>query len=106
MENKPKHTPGPWFVCRRNKYANGNRRALVRHNDYDKTGLIERMIVICDCFADSASKERRANTALIAAAPELLQACKAALECSGLSENDDSPLYAQLTAVIDKAEGK
>jgi len=58
------HTPGPWTIDDTREYLD---KACVRHNG----------IVVCS-FLDRCgfAKEGKANARLIAAAPDLLEACK------------------------------
>lgn len=53
------------------------------------------------CY-DRSDEEQRANANLMAAAPDLLDACKMAVEQAGLSTN--SPCYTRIQEVIQKAE--
>ena len=78
MENKPKHTPGPWKLTT------------------DKRGnpAVE--------FPNMRSSERAANAALIAAAPDMLEVMK---EAQGLLDNASPELRKKYRAAIAKAEG-
>lgn len=92
MENKPKHTPGPWQA-----------------HDNDGTGTLPCVLsekVNCggNFYVAQCPNGNFADARLIAAAPELLEACKFALAQAGLSP--DSPTAAILKAAIAKAEGK
>lgn len=68
--NKPKHTPGPWFVSAGSKYVlagGGTYRAVAEaFTCSDKWGM-----------APISEAERDANKRLIAAAPEMLELLKA-----------------------------
>ena len=80
-----KHTPGPWKI--------GGTRISV----YTQDGLTIATAKRYDGLAANA------NARLIAAAPELLKACKAALfELSGIN---NGPECKQLAEAIAKAEG-
>ena len=71
-----KHTPGPWYLDLHNNVMKGS-------------GLV--------AFPGSvAGFNQKANGLLIAAAPELLEACKAAL-------SDDQPYIEKCKAAIAKA---
>jgi len=88
------HTPGPWFIPKGRSAKDG---AIWGGNP---------PVYICECLP--ANSCQRGNMQLIAAAPELLEACKAAL--SRLYEIDNeitspSDLYEQIEAAIKKAEG-
>lgn len=88
-----KHTPGPWktdFTC--------PPEAVVAVNTPDDGGDI-----ICNAPDDAEDSMRRwkANARLIAAAPELLEACRKALTC-GLA----SYVRELVFNAIAKAEGR
>lgn len=102
-----KHTPGPWSV-------NG----LDQPHDKDRTVCFRTkagnpFYVACvygEGVLVSPSPERLANARLIAAAPDLLEACKAALEkiCGNgqdgnYGEHQENPLPSKLRAAISKA---
>lgn len=107
------HTPGPWYLdwdmTRINVHAEGVQIAIVRRSTKDGTA---------SPIYDDA--EARANARLIAAAPELLAACKAQhqaidLLLARLIELDstflpsESPAWAAVTsghAAAAKATGK
>lgn len=99
MKTKPQHTPGPW------KYDGagfGNIRPV------KETG--RNIVYFGRAEGSEEFKERDANARLIAAAPDLLEACKLALERlrPGNIRKDFSGhvAYAALGAAIHKAEGK
>ena len=81
-----KHTPGPWGISR----------------DAVPKGHVQSTV-----YAEHSGQrvatvfESEANVHLVAAAPELLEACKKALTC-GL----DSSVRALVVAAITKAEGQ
>lgn len=87
-----KHTPGPWTF-------DGQHRRVSKN-----------MAVIChvgDLCTDSQWEQDRANARLIAAAPDLLSACRIALEAikdahHGISTDDRE---ATIEQAIAKAEG-
>ena len=103
-QNKPitKHTPGPW------------RRAGLNIASEAET-------VVASCYADSpdsvcvrptSTDECLANARLIAAAPDLLAACKAAWLASPFNrdreftrDNQDFDAAQRLLSAITKAEG-
>lgn len=103
-----KHTPGPWKL--HPDYPN---QVFDSHADapnvrYNLNNLI------CDCATlgdPDKSKAQIANARLIAAAPELLQACKMALSLIGTDAESANgcprpeELAIDLRAVIAKAEG-
>ena len=94
MENETKHTAGPW------KFNDGYVRA-------------EDGTPVADVRLDNPKEEEDANAALIAAAPELLEAAKKALDCikgfdTAFADGDGDKLeeVRLLEAAIAKAEGK
>lgn len=102
--SKAQHTPGPW---------ESNNNGLVYgqvSGDGDEAPLI------CDVIDDEAhrvlgimSPVEEANAMLIAAAPELLAALKAAVKIVQLVDDSDGgqlDLLSRVHAVIAKAEGK
>lgn len=109
------HTPGPWEV----KYYSGdnNRPTVVRKllNRVD-----DPICAIAKFFTHHGTDETEANALLVSAAPNLLEACKAAKDCirndvifSKQNDLPDQPLlgklnliHEQLVDVIAKAEGK
>jgi len=87
---KTKYTPGPWDVEPDND----------RYGSYWINGAAEKGEKLADM-------EDWANARLIAAAPDLLVACRVTancLEAGGLGQ--DKPLIRQLRAAISKAEGR
>ena len=89
---KQTYTPGPWGI-----------------EKWDRACLIISGQAIIAPAPDSASREEReANARLIAAAPELLEACKEALVIAKHLKHDaDSWLYVELAKkAIAKAEGR
>jgi hypothetical protein len=104
METKTsKHTPGPWNV--NGMHDNGTPEVWVYDDKADQ--LVAR--VICE------TKRHEANARLIAAAPDLLEACKAALSLAWevgcetedgvgtLLEDSRGDLFRQLSAALAKA---
>lgn len=82
-----KHAPGPWQI-----------------SETRKRGELEYDIEIKKPITLVATTWTEANACLIAAAPELLEACKAALfELSGINNGKECK---QLGQAIAKAEGK
>ena len=100
-----KHTPGPWEYVRETEYMGGY-PYTVAHKV--KVGQ-ELLTVGCHGYGWEPGKEMEANAHLVAAAPELLEACKDAL---AFVEELDRRGIAQewsgegaLKAAIEKAEG-
>lgn len=91
-----KHTPGPW------------KADILAPKDLGAIGirLTDGLVVAVARFSDNpriSSQDAFANATLIAAAPDLLDACKQAL---GAFENGDAIDWSDLQKAIDKAEGK
>ena len=78
------HTEGPWFV-------DGN---SIAHQSGD----------IATLDGVRPYEEEEANARLIAAAPELLEACRDAAIRLEVGNSTDNPTYRQLEAAIAKAE--
>lgn len=96
---KPKHTPKPWTVDKSGMYL------YVRGNLSDRKHLAHEEIVARVSHLDDA--------ALIAAAPELLEALELALGLSGLGKARDysnslseNEIVNKCLAVITKARGE
>ena len=93
--SKVKHTPGPWETINLNVYHNYPTRQKV-----------------ADCFVKKPfgvydGGECEANARLIAAAPELLEACKSALALIQISTDyKDMSTAKELMAAIARAEGE
>ena len=84
-----KHTPGPWIA---DLYEDGC--FVVRPHGKEGPLIAERGVWFDD--------ESHANARLIAAAPDLLEACLATLD----AEAGDLTAYEMVKAAIAKAEGK
>jgi hypothetical protein len=105
---KQKHTPGEWEV-RDSKLRGGNGRFVEIFPCSDEDGGM------CDCIADvyagHSDEEMQANANLIAAVPELLQACKAVVHSWELATDPLGrpahrvELSKQVHEAIAKAEG-
>lgn len=96
------HTPGPWKAGRHN-IGDGWRVFVKHHADADQHDAI------CDLETWQSEKATKANATLIAAAPELLIACKGAI--AALSQHKTFPADIDaaksfLTDAIAKAEGR
>jgi len=82
---KQSHTPGPWIV------------------DFDRRYFVNAgSSPIAEMFTDI---NMEANARLIAAAPELLEACKEFIEC-GPNAGNNQDLIAQIKKAIAKADGE
>ena len=103
LENKGKHTPGPWKVCK-----------TELSNDYYITAQCEHeRAVVCELsmIEGNSIGNTENNARLIAAAPELLEACKASLKTLELKKKwgnghvqSDNTLIGILSSAIEKAE--
>jgi hypothetical protein len=94
------HTPGPWMV---EPHADDDEVVYVCANYTVRDG-VTRATWIAECdLQDGNLPENHANARLIAAAPDLLKACKAAIAelITDLSQTAD-----YLRAAIAKAEGR
>lgn len=83
MENK--HTPGTWYAKDGQVYPTETGKTLAVIPYFDKE-----------------NEEQKANAKLIAAAPDLLEACKMALEVRRVTHHGDDPLLNKLDAAIAK----
>ena len=94
-----KHTPGPWKATRRGIMAlnpmTGRYSLVVCQPNW-------RGVEPDDVWLDTP---REANARLIAAAPDLLEACKAFCRKVEAGEAKSTRSYAQMKAAIAKAEG-
>ena len=97
-----KHTPGPWLTDRNNVHT--GQIATIHHclnNDWVE--------IWTDKWADTGlgEAEQEANARLIAAAPELLEACQAinALDPQESSTGDWNEAFKLIAAAITKATG-
>lgn len=107
------HTPGPWSVYLEGPFTLGGDTVAVEALTPD--GMVERtvctLLVDTDDFPNGPEwLEDAANARLIAAAPVLLEACKAAWElldawdCADEPEDEDGhKMLIALQAAIDKA---
>jgi len=104
-----KHTPGPWFVGNAPSHS---AKAYAR-----RPGDNVRLVANCEQheWIERSAAENRANARLIAAAPELLEACRECLaalrdyrEWRGIKEPEIecAALIRQLEAAIVKADAK
>jgi hypothetical protein len=84
------HTPGPWILER------DRAKSLSIYGDTTFIGEVYHEV-------DEPSPEENANARLIAAAPDLLDACRMALSCMAPDDNDITARA--LRAAIAKATG-
>lgn len=93
------HTPGPWVFYADTPSTEPNWHIVTTAN---------RMRVLANVHIEPDNAMDLANARLIAAAPDLLEACKAALAVATLAYRGVSaaePLIEQLRAAIEKAKG-
>lgn len=104
--NETKYTPGPWKVS-----PIGSRLFVESENQDD---INDSLVVDIQLVDDTASKTDFANAALIAAAPELLEACREMLrtltapsrQLLDTTRQELAPWIPMLRAAIAKAEGR
>lgn len=104
-----KHTPGPWALCEQD----GTIRSPVWGKSDQMADYLG--VIVCDLSPAlgawpsmgrrHAEPETRANAALIAAAPDLLAACKAVLAGDPEGRGLRDQVLEQVVAAIAKAEG-
>lgn len=101
MEQKAAHTPAPWQI-EWNAAQSGEGHYITDSNDMGEHARIAAVL-----FHDDADGETRANARLLAAAPELLEACKRMIEWD--DREHDHPqrqaAYRNARDAIAKAEG-
>ncbi len=96
-----KFTPGPWEYLCEIGYA-GNYPYSKAHRV--KIGK-ETLTIGCHGYDWEGGKEIAANARLIAAAPDLLKACKEFVRKCECGEARSRRSYAEMKAAIEKAEG-
>tara|TARA_R100001594_G_scaffold102461_1_gene137177 strand:+ start:192 stop:506 length:315 start_codon:yes stop_codon:yes gene_type:complete len=100
--NEQTHTPGPWTVTGPGPYDTESRVTLtVAQDSPTKT----QVALVGNAHALMTRAEAEANARLIAAAPELLAACKLALECMDGEPIPSTWLLTDLVNAITKATG-
>jgi hypothetical protein len=95
-QEQTKHTPGPWKVSHGEGFAAGGRYYVATEQGYDGR------VAVASCSGAPRGDEEvaKANARLIAAAPSLLDACRAALARPGKLEGWQEE---QIKAAIAKA---
>lgn len=81
----PSHTPGPWTI---DAYAEGKHDYLVTHSSGGLRSHIARLYDSALCNEHGATE---ANARLIAAAPDLLAACRLAMATMEAELTKDDP---------------
>lgn len=100
MKNQTKHTASPWV--RQSEQNQDNSVSQVIYGGKDGLDVVTRVL----SFGGESSIE---NAKLIAAAPELLEACKEAIQWIGdelSGREDETGILFQLQQAIAKAEGR
>lgn len=96
-----KRTTGPWEIGRRYGL---NKTEIVANTGHRAVATVWTHVHTAD-RKEIALEEGVANARLIAAAPELLEACKATLAPDGMSVHATTRVIEMLRAAIAKAEG-
>ena len=92
LPQAPRHTPGPWWLAR----AHPSEGTFAVGAGNSELALV---------LATTDDTTAKANARLIAAAPDLLQACRDMLQV-GMSVRPDSVIWAELRAAIARATGE
>lgn len=103
------HTPGPWTIGPADwlisqKYGTGWRLFPIRSTQVQEDGYADGYDV-ATVYCDEDDAEQDANVNLIAAAPDLLEACKYMLE-NAESQGWSEFMLGSARAAISKAEGR
>lgn len=103
--NVTKHTPGPWVADDRHIHPDKGRLTYPPGIDPETDVIV---LVDTDCHRDGLINDTdKANLRLIAAAPDLLEACKDAAEAFGHGKDfTQVAIVDQLERAIAKAEGR
>lgn len=102
-----KHTPGPWDIGYGGKPEDGYATITSKHRNVPVADLVARHSM-AGAELSILDDECAANARLIAAAPELLEACyaaKMAIDRMALGETPSADLYRSICAACAKAEG-
>jgi len=94
-----KHTPGPWKT-RRGYIDEEQVEVYPLNSKVKRPALPSEIATVSDAYP-----EMRANARLIAAAPDLLEACKAMRDARADSYNEIVAGMEKIEAAIAKAEG-
>uniref|UniRef100_A0A6H1ZA77 Uncharacterized protein n=1 Tax=viral metagenome TaxID=1070528 RepID=A0A6H1ZA77_9ZZZZ len=105
MKDNRKHTPGHWIVQNTRRFDQYPPMVEVREIVNAKGNIIA-----CAVYSDKGN-EQLANAHLLAAAPELMEACRNAMEIyehikPACCEEFVEATYEKLKAAIAKAEGR
>lgn len=116
----PKHTPGPWHIHVRNSHrlhVDADEIIIAQQGNKPPVAFLHSVYLSCALKGKNeprawelAEQEVRANAALIAAAPDLLQALRDILAYSGIDPDADTRMGLRevnaARAAIAKAEGR
>jgi hypothetical protein len=80
-----KHTPGPWIVHRGSRRQNDRDYMAVIDSIPDRDGQV---VANCICHVAGTNPDKIANADLIAAAPDLLEACELMIDAMVAYEFD------------------
>ncbi len=97
------HTKGPWKVYHKVFRPQLSSRKVLEVQDSNGNSVVPWTGFDS---ANQSTKEKIANARLIAAAPELLEALKDAIQTAGLEKHPFRPWHLTAREVIKKAEGK
>lgn len=106
----PKHTPGPWNVEHIPGIDMGATAEITAPCEDGGTPFDGRSIIVAQVWKTndetrwSDDETAQANARLMAAAPDLLAACNAAL--AYLDAEDSAGLVAEIAAAVARAEGR
>lgn len=106
-----KHTPGPWRVDEtKDLGAYGVWTDYPTHPGYDGAGYESQICDVIPLGKEISRDQRDANARLIAAAPDLLAACKEFVRVNGFNgyefDSNEPSLYRMIVDAIAKAEGR
>lgn len=97
--NKTKHTPGPWKI----EGPNLNHKDQFRYAVYTNTEVKPKWICELEFYSDQGTETDKANAKLIAAAPDLLEACQWAVAFGKNGQSHDKMILSKLKEAIKKA---
>lgn len=96
------HTPGPWRADIHKRHAIGSPFGVI----FPPKGNCPIATVLDDTIAGYEYSIAESNARLIAAAPDLLEACKEFVRKVDCGEAKSKRSYAQMKSAIEKAEGR
>lgn len=92
------HTQGPWHTAKR---SNG---IAIEHREEKSYGWLQHEVALVYPLAEPERGTGAANAALIAAAPDMLEALQEAVN-KGYMWDNDPELWSKASAAIAKAKG-